>query len=120
MAPSPAPEQVARRPRLECLIYAILAAGLGLAWQSTLVHKLYNGNWSALFYHGVYGNSVPNDPAFAGTYLFPADFGFDGQYYRVVAHDPFRTRDYLTFIERPVMRYRRILIPMLAYSFALG
>jgi hypothetical protein len=120
MAPPPAPEQVTRRPRLECLIYAILAAGLGLAWQTILVHKLYNGNWSALFYHGVYGNSVPNDPAFAGTYLFPADFGFDGQYYRVVAHDPFRTRDYLTFIERPVMRYRRVLIPVLAYSFALG
>uniref|UniRef100_Q02BL3 Glycosyltransferase RgtA/B/C/D-like domain-containing protein n=1 Tax=Solibacter usitatus (strain Ellin6076) TaxID=234267 RepID=Q02BL3_SOLUE len=120
MAPSHAPEQVARRPRLQCLFYAILAAGLGLAWQTTLVHKLYNGNWSALFYHGVFGNSVPNDPAFAGTYLFPADFGFDGQYYRVVAHDPFRTRDYLPFIERPVMRYRRILIPMMAYAFAWG
>jgi hypothetical protein len=119
MATSPAFEPV-RRPRLECLVYAILAAGLGLAWQTTLVHKLYAGNWSALFYHGVYGNSVPDDPAFAGTYLFPADFGFDGQYYRVVAHDPFRTRDYLKFIERPVMRYRRILIPMMAYAFAWG
>jgi hypothetical protein len=120
MATSSPSVEVKRRPRLECLVYAILAAALGLAWQTTLVHTLYDGNWSALFYHGVYGASVPDDPAFAGTYLFPADFGFDGQYYRVVAHDPFRTRDYLKFLERPVMRYRRILIPMMAYALALG
>jgi hypothetical protein len=108
------------KPRLQCLIYAALAAGLGLGWQTTLVNRLYGGNWSALFYHGVYGGGVPNEPAFANTYLFPNDFGFDGQYYRTVAHDPFLTRDYLRYLERPVMRYRRILVPLLAYALAFG
>lgn len=100
--------------------YAILAVALGLAWQATLVRTLYGGNWTALFYHGTDGGGLPDESAFAGTYLFPNDFGFDGQYYRIIAHDPFRTRDYLRHIERPVMRYRRILIPLLAYTLALG
>lgn len=109
-----------RHPKLACLIYAILAAGLGLAWQTLLVNRLYDGNWSALFYHGVYGGGLPDEPAFAGTYLFPNDFGFDGQYYRIIAHDPFHARDYFRYIERPVMRYRRILVPFMAYALALG
>ena len=62
----------------------------------------------------------PNEPAFADTYVFPDEFGFDGQYYRIIAHDPFLTRGYLRYIERPVMRYRRILVPFLAFALACG
>src|ERR1035437_8898533 len=62
----------------------------------------------------------PSEPAFADTYVFPDEFGFDGQYYRIVAHDPFLTRGYLRYIERPVMRYRRILVPFLAFALAGG
>ena len=101
-------------------MYAILAVVLGLGWQTTLVYSLYGGNWSALFYHGRGGGGVPNEPAFAGTYVFPDEFGFDGQYYRIVAHDPFLTRGYFRYIERPVMRYRRILVPFLAFALACG
>jgi hypothetical protein len=101
-------------------MYAILAVVLGLGWQTTLVYSLYGGNWSALFYHGRGGGGVPNEPAFAGTYVFPDEFGFDGQYYRIVAHDPFLTRGYFRYIERPVMRYRRILVPFLAFALVGG
>jgi hypothetical protein len=103
-----------------CALYAILAALLGLAWQTTLVHTLYGGNWTALFYHGDQGGGLPNEPAFANTYVFPNDFGFDGQYYRIIAHDPFRKSDSFRYIESPTMRYRRILIPVVAYALALG
>jgi hypothetical protein len=103
-----------------CAVYAVLAVLIGLAWQTTLVRTLYAGNWTALFYHGTEGGGLPNEPAFANTYLFPNDFGFDGQYYRLIAHDPFRKDDYLRLIERPRMRYRRILIPLIGYTLALG
>ncbi len=119
-APAALNARFTRHPQLGCWLLAVLAAGLGLSWQLTLVNNLYGGNWSALFYHGVDGGGVPNDPAFAGTYLFPNDFGFDGQYYRILAHDPFLTRGYSKYLERPVMRYRRILVPFLAYALAFG
>lgn len=102
------------------MIYAIFAVVLGLGWQATLVHNLYGGNSSALFYHGRAGGGVPNEPAYAGTYVFPDDLGFDGQYYRIVAHDPFLTRGHLRYIDWPAMRYRRILVPFLAFALAFG
>jgi hypothetical protein len=106
--------------RRECLGYALLAVVLGSGWQTTLVYSLYGGNWSALFYHGRAAGGIPNEPAFANTYVFPDEFGFDGQYYRIIAHDPFLTRGYFQHIERPVMRYRRILVPFLAFALACG
>jgi hypothetical protein len=63
---------------------------------------------------------LPNDPVFAGTYIFPDDLGFDGQYYRIIAHDPFLRRGWTRHIDLPAMRYRRILVPMLAYFLAFG
>jgi hypothetical protein len=46
--------------------------------------------------------------------------GFDGQYYRIIAHDPFLTREFTRHIDQPITRYRRILVPLLAYAVALG
>ena len=109
-----------QHPKVECLVYAILAVVLGLGWQATLVHNLYGGNWTALFYHGWGGGGVPNEPAFANTYVFPDEWGYDGQYYRIIAHDPFLTRGYLRHINQPVMRYHRILVPFLAFALAFG
>jgi hypothetical protein len=108
-----------QQPKRQCLIYAAVAVVLGLGWQTALVYNLYGGNWTALFYHG-YGPGLPNDPVFAGTYIFPDDLGFDGQYYRIVAHDPFLRRGWARHIDLPAMRYRRILVPVLAYLLAFG
>src|ERR1035441_4438181 len=106
--------------RRECLMCAVLAVVLGSAWQITLVYSLYGGNWSALFYHGTDAGGVPNEPAFQNTYVFPDGFGFDGQYYRIIAHDPFLTRGYIGHIDMPMMRYRRILVPLMAFALACG
>ncbi len=106
--------------RRECLMCAVLAVVLGSAWQITLVYSLYGGNWSALFYHGTDAGGVPNEPAFQNTYVFPDWSGFDGQYYRIIAHDPFLTRGYLGHIHMPMMRYRRILVPLMAFALACG
>ena len=107
--------------RRECLLYAFLAVALGLAWQATLVYSLYGGNWSALFHHGVGGGGVPTEPAFANTYVFPVEWGYDGQYYRMIAHNPFLTRGgYVEHINLPLIRYHRILVPIMAFAMAFG
>lgn len=108
-----------KNSRRQCLIYAALAVVLGLGWEGSLVHNLYGGNWTSLFYHG-YRSGLPNDTFFAGTYVFPDDLGFDGQYYRVIAHDPFMRRNWAQYIDSPTMRYRRILVPIVAYILAVG
>ena len=40
--------------------------------------------------------------------------------FRIVAHDPFLTRGYLRYLDLPMMRYRRILVPFLAFALASG
>src|SRR4029077_6363110 len=40
--------------------------------------------------------------------------------YHLIAHDPWMTRGAVTAMDDPALRYRRILVPALAWSFALG
>ncbi len=46
--------------------------------------------------------------------------GYDGQYYRLIAEDPLLLRHTADFIDGPRLRYRRILVPALAYIGAMG
>jgi hypothetical protein len=46
--------------------------------------------------------------------------GYDGQFYRLMAHDPLLQHGYDRFIDAPRLRYRRILMPGLACLFAGG
>ena len=55
-----------------------------------------------------------------GTNRFPNSRGYDGQMYREVAHDPFMSRGFQAYIDAPKLRYRRILVPGLAFVFAGG
>jgi hypothetical protein len=98
-------------------IWAAAAVGLLLLWQFLNVHYNRAGNWTALF---LVGRDLPAPPELAGeTYLFPGN-GYDGEFYRYVAHDPFIQRGYVRYLDVPALRYRRILIPVLAYVLAIG
>ena len=76
-----------------------------------------HGNWTALFQTGQALNVPPQLQS--GTYLFPG-MGYDGQFYRYVAHDPFFGGGLRRFIDSPTRRYRRILMPALAFFLAAG
>ena len=52
--------------------------------------------------------------------MFPNSTGYDGQLYHYVAHDPFLRTGLRKFVDDPRLRYRRILIPALAFILALG
>ena len=88
-------------------------------WQFATVHFNYGGNWTALF-------SIAPDwpqPPFAASeslYKFPGSLGYDGQMYHLIAHDPLMRRGAVAAMDDPALRYRRILVPALAWALALG
>jgi hypothetical protein len=107
---------VTRRPVLLALT-AVLGVWL---WQLATVHFNYAGNWTALF------NTAPGwpRPAFLASeniYTFPpGSLGYDGQMYHFIAHDPWIKRSAVAAMDDPALRYRRILVPALAWAVALG
>ena len=100
---------------------AVLALATVLAiwcWQFATVHFNYGGNWTALF---CINPDWPR-PAFAvpeKLYTFPGS-GYDGQQYHLIAHDPWMGRGAVAAMDDPPLRYRRILVPALAWTLALG
>jgi hypothetical protein len=104
--------------RLFCMAYALAGALAVLAWQAATVHFNYGGNWTALFCTGAFH---PAPPELApGTYVFPSSTGYDGQFYRYVAHDPWLQKGWTKYQDLAVMRYGRILVPALAWVLAGG
>jgi hypothetical protein len=97
--------------------WAVAALALLLLWQFLTVHYNRAGNWTALFLIGQ--TYTPPPELSAGAFRFPGG-GFDGEMYRTVAHDPFLQRGYVHYVDVPTDRYRRILIPGMAYLLAVG
>ncbi len=100
-------------------MFAAAAALLVLGWQTITVAANYGGDWSALFCTGQL-QSHPPTLAFEHTYVFAGSTGYDGQFYHYMAHDPLPRTDISAYIDSPRLRYRRILVPALAYALALG
>ena len=97
---------------------AFLGVLLFAGWQFLTVQGNYQGNWTALFCTGA---NFPVPPSLrAGTWVFPHTFGYDGQMYRYVAHDPLFRGDNYRFMDDAILRGRRILVPGLAYVLAVG
>ena len=91
----------------------MLCAAIVLSWQALTVRSNYVGNWSALFCTGTTFR-VPPALAREKIYRFNQSNGWDGQFYHYIAHDPFLHSDLKNYIDAPRLRYRRILIPLLA------
>lgn len=102
-----------------CVVYALVAVALALAWQSLTVHYNFGDNWTALFCTGSYG-SVPPALASEHVYRFRNSEGYDGQFYHYIAHDPLLERGFSKYVDNPRLRWRRILLPALAHIVALG
>jgi hypothetical protein len=100
-------------------IFPLFAVVLVAAWQWATVTANYRGNWTALFCTGALQRHPPPVGA-EHVYLFANSAGYDGQFYRLIAHDPLLRSDLKTYVDDARLRYRRILIPLLAYGLALG
>ena len=102
-----------------CVTTALLCALSGLALQFLIVNFRYGGNWTALF---CTGSNFKVPPALAGerVYVFPNSTGYDGQMYHYVAHDPLIRTDIWRYMDNSRVRYRRILLPAIAFLLAAG
>jgi len=110
-------DTVSTRRRACCARVAILAVALVLTWSAARVYFVNGGNWTALFCSGTYFSLPPDLDA--GTYRVPAA-GYDGQFYRLLAHDPFLAKNYARYVDAPQFRFRRCLVPMAAWLLACG
>jgi hypothetical protein len=97
---------------------AASATLLVLVWQSITVRFNYEGNWSALY---SVGNLWPLPPELSGEKIFVfRNAGYDGGFYHLVAHDPWLARGFSKYVDNPSLRWRRILVPAMAYLAAFG
>lgn len=100
-------------------VAGLLAITLFLGWQALVVRYTFAGNWTAWFCTG--GNlAQPPLVAAEHLYVFKYSYGYDGQFYHYIAHDPLFRRGLDRYIDAVRLRYRRILTPGLAYLLAAG
>jgi len=98
-------------------LVAIMAALLVFVWTAGRIHYAFGGNWTAAFRTGTIFR-VPPDLG-AGTYRFEGA-GYDGQFYRYLAHDPVLRRGYSRYVDAPQLRFRRLLVPLAAWLMGFG
>jgi len=96
---------------------ALAAVAAALLFQCAAVHFQYAGQWTGLFHHGQRWK-LPEE--LRETYRHPDLSGYDGQFYRLAAHDPFNRKGYSQYMDNPVYRRQRVLVPLLAWTAALG
>ncbi|MEN6602891.1 MAG: hypothetical protein ABFD86_10795 [Bryobacteraceae bacterium] len=100
------------------VMVASLSLALAFVWMLLAVQIRYQGDWTGLFHIG--GGIAPPAEAGGTPSTLRGDDGYDGQFYRLVARDPFLTRGYARYVDSPEMRWQRILVPALAWELALG
>ena len=98
---------------------ALTCFGVVLVFQALIVHFNYDNNWTALFYTGALYEMPPALES-ENLYTFPDSYGYDGQLYHLIAHDPFFQHGLASYVDEPRRRYRRILLPLLAYAMSAG
>jgi hypothetical protein len=98
--------------------WAAAATILVLGWQIATVHANYSGNCSGLFRTGTQISVPPG--LIATTYRDASPIGYDGQFYRFLAHDPWLRQETAAYLDDPRLRSYRILVPALAWAIAGG
>src|SRR5271155_5729845 len=105
------------RPARRSIWVAAIATLGALTWQIATVQFNYGGNWTALFCIGEKSAMPPELQS--GSWTFPGSAGYDGQYYRIAAHDPWMRAGWWKYVDGQD-RYQRILLPAGAWLTALG
>lgn len=113
---------VARRqpdPRRAALGVALTAFLAATAWLVLSVVGIYDGQVSGLFYTGS-KTALPTVLAQSHTRRGNDETGYDAQFYHLIAHDPLIRRSFVSYIDNPRLRWRRIGLPGLAALLVAG
>ncbi len=92
--------------------------GLAVVWIALVVNSVYGGHLTGLFFHGQ-PFPVPPELNSIPLYVHP-NAGYDGQFYRMVAHDPFLTRGFWAYMDSASLRASRVLVPFAAWLLGAG
>ena len=98
---------------------ALASTALALAWQAATAQYNYGGDWTAFFHTGAYFQ-LPAALQTETVYRFPGHDAYDGQFYHLIAHDPWLSGASQLFVDNPRLRWRRILVPAAAWLAAGG
>jgi hypothetical protein len=104
-----------RTPIAAAFVCTLLAS----LWITFTVQRNYRGSTTGLFCIGDFFE-VPEELVQRPLHRFTGSKGFDGEFYLVIAHDPFLKLGYDRFVDWPSLRYRRILVPLLANLTAVS
>jgi hypothetical protein len=100
-------------------LIAVAAVACAALWLVIDVELSYAGHLTGLFYTGS-AAPLPPGPVADRTWRVRDPRGYDGAFYRLIAHDPLNLRGFLAYVDTPEYRWRRIGIPGLAWLLALG
>ena len=95
----------------------LLLIALTVGYQAVYCYASMGGDWTSLFCSG---DRVPRPPELDGGSRLHDSFGYDGQFFRVLAHDPLNRKGYWRYLDEARYRSRRILIPALAALLGAG
>ncbi len=92
----------------------LLLLTITVAYQFVYCYASTGGDPTGLFYSG---DRMPRPAELNSGFQFHSSYGYDGQQYRVIAHDPLNRKGYWKYLDDERYRSRRILIPALAALF---
>lgn len=119
MTRTPPPDSSSLTRVRKAALTALIATALAWSWMALTVHYSYQGNWTALFLTGRDFLAPPEQLREENIKLH-FGHGYDGQMYHYIAHDPFIVRGFLGSIDDARFRYRRILVPLAAWTLSFG
>jgi hypothetical protein len=123
--PEPTPSGFSRSvlfsPKSQVILTLTLALLILLFLQTSTVLKRYEGRPTSLFMIGErFYVQGPEEILGFKPYVHADSFGFDGQFFYFLAHDPFLRRGAYRFLDDPRLRAQRVGYPLLAWLLALG
>ena len=101
------------------LLFALCALLLAWAGQTYAIWTAYDGAVSGLYFVGS-ERAGRETPSPGDAWIHPNTAGYDGQYYRLIARDPLLQTTPHEQFDAPRLRWRRILLPAVAWAAALG
>ncbi len=104
-----AAQEAAPRAHWQGTIWFFVLLLVTVAYQAVYCHAVTRGDPTGLFFTG----SIFQRPPGVDGFVYPGP-GYDGQMYRLVAHDPSGGKGYWKFLDDPRYRSRRGLVPLAA------